>query len=476
MGRPSNCIVRERTPGSLRASLKRMLYGGPPSAHGITMKAGDILRVEIERLAPNGSGAVTVEDREVFVEGAAPGDYAEIRVDSVSRQHPRAFASLRTAKRSEAFRKPPCHHAAPTMGQCGGCPLMHVDDEAQREAKAQWVNAALGDLGWIQEVAGSVDVLGYRNRSNFFVWRSKSGAIRLGSRVPGGEGFAKMDGCRILAEPLDQIASDIAAQATEMEVPVGRSPGALRYVGLRSDRKGRVLVEFVTYGPADVLVRRLGAAVYNGSDNVIGFVESQNKSTGNAVRLKRATAVLGSDSLTADVAGVPVQLWSDTFAQLNWETAEHMASRVAELAFADSGPIWDVYSGVGVLGLAAASRGGRKVFSAEVTASAVEGATEAARKMGIEGRFDVVDLRSGLPGDWDEPGTIIVNPPRKGLHRSLIKRIAGAGAPIIYMSCNPQSFAIDAAKLVEAGRKLELVEAYDMLPQTAHVELVARFV
>ncbi|MFT6397441.1 MAG: 23S rRNA (uracil-5-)-methyltransferase RumA [Bradymonadia bacterium] len=440
------------------------------------MKAGDILRVEIERLAPNGSGAVTVEERDVLVAGAAPGDHVEIRVDSVSRQHPRAFASLRTATRSEAFRKPPCHHAAPTMGDCGGCPIMHVDDEAQLEAKAQWVNAALGDIGWVDGVIASNESLAYRNRSNFFVWRSTAGVIRLGSRVPGGEGFAKMDGCRILAEPLDQIASDIASKANEMEVPVGRGPGALRYVGLRSDRHGRVLVEFVTFGEADVLVRRLGAAVYNASDHVVGFVESKNTSTGNAVRLKRAKAVLGKDSLVDEVAGVPIQLWSDTFAQLNWETAEHMASRVAELAFSDSGPIWDIYSGVGVLGLAAAAKGGRKVLSAEVTSSAVDGAREAARKMGIEGRFEVIDLRSGLPGDWEQPGTVIVNPPRKGLHRSLVRRIAATGAPIIYMSCNPQSFAADATKLIEAGRKLELVEAYDMLPQTAHVELLARFI
>lgn len=440
------------------------------------MKAGEILKVEIERIAPNGSGAVTVEDRTVFVAGAAPGDYAEIRVDSVSRQHPRAFASLRTANRGEAFRKAPCHHAAPTMGNCGGCPLIHVDEEAQRKAKKQWVNDALGGIGAVDAVHSAADVLAYRNRSNFFVWRSKSGAIRLGSRVPGGEGFAKMDGCRILAEPLDRIAGDIARRATEMEVPVGRGPGALRYVGLRSDRKGRVLVEFVTFGEADVLVRRLGAAVFNASDQVVGLVESHNQSTGNAVRLHRATAIMGKDSLTDEVAGVPVQLWSDTFAQLNWDIAERMAARIAELASADSGPVWDVYSGVGVLGLAAASRGGRPVFSAEVTNSAVDAAREAARKMGIEGRFDVVDLRSGLPGDWDDAGTIIVNPPRKGLHRSLIKRIAGSEAPVLYMSCNPTSFAKDAAKLIEAGRKLELVEAYDMLPQTAHVELLARFV
>ena len=440
------------------------------------MKAGETLRVTIERLGPTGAGIVDVDGIALHVQGAAPGDHADVRVDSVSRQHPRAFGSIREFQRGAAFRKSPCHHAAPTAGECGGCPLMHIEDDAQRDAKREWINEALGGLGSVEEVVPAVTELGYRNRANFIVWKSSAGAVRLGSRVHGGKGFSRMDGCRVLAGSLAEIADDIGKKATELEVPVGRREGALRYVGLRVDRSGRALVEFVTFGEPDVLVRRLGAAVYNAHEAVVGFVESQNRSGGNAIRLERAKAVLGNDALQVEIADVPLRVWSDTFAQLNWETADRMARRAADLCKGDAGPIWDLYSGAGILGLAVASRRpGRPVYGVDVTPSAIEGAAATSENLGIEGHYTASDLRSGLPAGWPDPGVILVNPPRKGIHRAITRRVANAKAPLVYMSCNPTSFARDAAALIEAGRTLETVEAHEMLPQTGHVELLARF-
>ena len=440
------------------------------------MKAGETLRVTIERLGPDGAGIADVDGVALHLAGTTPGDTVDARVDSVSRQHPRAFGSIREVQRGPAYRKSPCHHAAPTAGECGGCPLMHVEDGPQREAKRLWINETLGALGSVDQVIAAPTEMGYRNRANFIVWKSPSGAVRLGSRVPGGKGFARMEGCRVLAEPLATVADAIARLGTELEVPVANTPGGLRYVGLRVDRSGRALVEFVTFGEPDVLLRRLGAAVYNSHDSVVGFVESENRAEGNAIRVERAKAVLGVESLDVDVAGVPLQVWSDTFAQLNWGTADRMARRIAELCAEDEGVIWDLYSGAGILGLAVATRGPqRPVYGIDVTKSAIEGASSAAEKLSVEAHYVAADLRSGLPKGWPEPGVILLNPPRKGLHRAISRRVANAAAPLVYMSCNPASFARDAAVFVEAGRSIERIEAYEMLPQTGHVELLARF-
>ena len=439
------------------------------------MKAGDILTVTIDRLGPKGTGLVDRDDIVLHVPGVAPGDRAEVRVESVSRQHPRAFASVRRRHLGKAARKPTCHHAAPTAGDCGGCPIMHVHDDAQRAAKRDWVNEQLGGWKTIDEVAASEPV-GYRNRANFVVWRTSSGAVRLGSRARGGQSLARMDGCRILEPELSAVADRIADAATRLESPVGDAPGSLRYVGIRSDGAGRVLVEFVTHGEPDVLVRRAAADVFNAFESVVGLVESHNQSSGNAIRVARAEAVIGVDSLKAQVAGVPLELWSDTFAQLNWTVADRMARRVAELAAKDEGPILDLYSGNGVLGLAAATIGPRRaVIGAEVTQSAVDGATAAAEAVGVEATYRLADLADGIPSDLPAPGVIIVNPPRKGLHAKVRAAVASMSAPLIYMSCSADSLARDAEVFAAAGRTLESLEAHDMLPQTTHVELIARW-
>ena len=439
------------------------------------MKAGDILTVTIDRLGPSGAGLFDRDERVVLVPGVAPGDRVEIRIDSVSRQHPRAFASVRRRHLGDLARKPPCHHAAPTDGECGGCPLMHVEDGAQLDAKREWVNQVLGEWGTIDRVVAA-NALGYRNRANFIVWRTSSGTVRLGSRAPGGRSLAKMDGCRVLEPVLRDVADAVAETATTLEVPVGTAAGALRYVGVRSDGTGRALVEFVTHGTPHVLVRRLAAAIYNRFETVVGLVESINESEGNAIRVVRAEAVLGVDVLDAQVAGVPIRLWSDTFAQLNWQVADRMARRIAALAANDSGPIWDLYSGNGILGLAAATIGPRRiVFGAESTPSAVGGARAAASSVGVEATYRRADLAAGLPDGMPEPGVVLCNPPRKGLHAAVREAIASIGAPIIYMSCSADSLARDAATFAAAGRTLEVLEAHDMLPQTTHVELIARW-
>ena len=68
-----------------------------------------------------------------------------------------------------------------------------------------------------------------------------------------------------------------------------------------------------------------------------------------------------------------------------------------------------------------------------------------------------------------------MNPPRRGLDAPVLALLEALPAQILYMSCSPESFARDAARLQAAGRRLAAVEAWDMLPQTLHVELLGRF-
>ena len=72
---------------------------------------------------------------------------------------------------------------------------------------------------------------------------------------------------------------------------------------------------------------------------------------------------------------------------------------------------------------------------------------------------------------------MLVNPPRRGLDGTVMEQLKNLPAgQLIYMSCNPHSFASNAGELCAAGWNLGRVHAHDMLPRTTHVELIARFV
>ena len=74
------------------------------------------------------------------------------------------------------------------------------------------------------------------------------------------------------------------------------------------------------------------------------------------------------------------------------------------------------------------------------------------------------------------PDVVVVDPPRAGLAGRAVRRILELGAPtLVYVSCQPATFADNAARFVEGGYRLEWVRPVDMFPQTPHIESVARF-
>jgi 23S rRNA (uracil1939-C5)-methyltransferase len=69
---------------------------------------------------------------------------------------------------------------------------------------------------------------------------------------------------------------------------------------------------------------------------------------------------------------------------------------------------------------------------------------------------------------------VVVDPPRAGLSKKIVRRLIECEAPrIVYVSCNPTTLAPNAAQLTEAGYALRRVTPVDMFPQTPHVECVA---
>jgi 23S rRNA (uracil1939-C5)-methyltransferase len=139
--------------------------------------------------------------------------------------------------------------------------------------------------------------------------------------------------------------------------------------------------------------------------------------------------------------------------------------------------VYDLYSGIGTVGLSMARSAG-EVWGLEIVEQAVADAIENARRNGIENvRFYAGDARLALRELAERagaPDVCVVDPPRAGLSKKIVRRLIEVAPPrIVYVSCNPTTLAPNAAQLVEAGWTLRRVRPVDMFPQTPHIECVA---
>jgi 23S rRNA (uracil1939-C5)-methyltransferase len=159
-----------------------------------------------------------------------------------------------------------------------------------------------------------------------------------------------------------------------------------------------------------------------------------------------------------------------------------MAERLCETALEYAGlrgydRVYDLYCGIGTLGLLMASHAA-EVWGLEIIGSAVLDATANARANEVDNtHFIAGDVRLGLRElvqRAGKPDLLVVDPPRAGLSKKVVRRIIEASpSRVLYVSCNPTTLAPNAAQLEEAGYKLRRVRPVDMFPQTPHIECVA---
>jgi 23S rRNA (uracil1939-C5)-methyltransferase len=139
--------------------------------------------------------------------------------------------------------------------------------------------------------------------------------------------------------------------------------------------------------------------------------------------------------------------------------------------------VFDLYCGIGTIALVLARDAG-EVWGIEAVPEAIADAEHNAIRNGVtNARFVATNVRLGvrpLLEDAGAPDVVVVDPPRAGLSKKIVRRVIECGAPrIVYVSCNPTTLAPNASQLAAAGYRLRRVRPVDMFPQTPHVECVA---
>jgi 23S rRNA (uracil1939-C5)-methyltransferase len=428
------------------------------------MHSGD--RIEIEASALDEEDGVALLDGfEVRVPNLWPGERALVRIEHVGKARKdgprRAYGRvLEVLKRSPARVLPACRKHEMRDGHCTGCPWMVASLDAQRAEKAARLAREYGfEVG---EVVASPDALGYRWSSKR-VARRASGPVHLGSFRRGSHQLADMADCLVDHPDIAACAREVAEQASRvgMETYDERTRrGDLRYVWLKTDGRGAVLVTLIT-AREESRAPELAAALTTAA----GVAWSVQSGEGNAVRGASATVLSGVASIAVELCGQRVEVGPLGFLQPN--------PRAAELCYRDlCGDVraercFDLYAGVGVTTAVLAASCGR--------VTACESNAESAAQLGAPAQTVEAFLASAIAVD-DVPGAVIANPPRAGMGAAVCAHLAALAArgleALRIMSCGPAALRRDIDALAGAFH-LERVRAYDTLPHTPHVELVA---
>jgi 23S rRNA (uracil1939-C5)-methyltransferase len=269
------------------------------------------------------------------------------------------------------------------------------------------------------------------------------------------------------------VVEECRRQALE---PIDRrtGQGLLRNLIVREGRRtGQLQLRLVT-GPGavdrDGLIDALTAEA--------SLLLSQTDAPGETTQGSQTELLAGGERLEEALGGLRLSISPEAFFQTNTEMAEQLyAAAVAYAGLTGFERVYDLYCGVGTIALLMAPRAA-EVWGLELVDSAIADAIENARANEIDNaQFLAGDTRLALRelvAKARSPQVLVVDPPRAGLSKKVVRRIIEA-APrrIVYVSCNPTTLAPNAAQLVEAGYALRRVRPVDMFPQTPHIELVA---
>ena len=211
-------------------------------------------------------------------------------------------------------------------------------------------------------------------------------------------------------------------------------------------------------------------------EGVIGVFVSENKKKDSRIMGDVVELVYGKDEFLEKIGEYVFKISPKSFFQINSAMVEKLYEKVASCLQNDrDNTILDLYCGVGTISIYV-SKYVKKVVGVEVSKSSIKDATvnkelnSCQNVEFIRGKSE--DKIQSIIKDY-KAETVIVDPPRKGLEKSLIEVISKSQVEkVIYVSCNPTTLARDLKLFTENGFEVVEVEGYDMFPNTVHVETV----
>ncbi len=392
--------------------------------------------------------------------------------------------------------QPRCpHHARPgsTRISCGGCGWQILDHESQLRAKREIVRDCLFKIAKLREprvsdTLASPQAWRYRNKVMVPFGRS-NGATVAGFYATGTHTIVPFQDCPVqpeLSVRITRTIRDLAGRYDWRTYDRARDTGWLRHVFIRTNHEGRALLTLVTRNGGFPHKAGLLRRIQNQFPEVAGIYQNVQPKKTPVVLGPKWNLLWGEEFLEERLGRLRLRVGPASFLQVNTPACEVLygcvESFLTEREFRPEIAL-DLYSGIGSIALWIA-RSADKVFGMESNRRAVADAQFNARLNEIRNvRFKTGDvdaqgryLVKTLAGHGDGTAAAVLDPPRAGCSKSALKVLRSpAFGRIVYVSCNPATFARDADWLARHRWRLSKVQPVDLFPQTSHVEVVGLF-
>jgi 23S rRNA (uracil1939-C5)-methyltransferase len=440
---------------------------------------GQLLEVSITDLNDTGEGVGRLGGRVVFVPDTVTGDRALVRLVRVKSNY--ATGKLHQLLEPSADR---IRSQCIVADKCGGCQWQHVAYQYQQETKYNLVVQALERIGgFVQPPVAPIltadSSLAYRNKATYPLKRSSTGRVQAGYYQKGSHQVVNLNQCPVQDSRLNPLLAEVKQDIEQLGWSVydeRRHQGRLRHLSLRIGRRtGEILLTLVSTDWIRDLEDQAQKWLTR-YPKLVGVCVNRNPNRTNAIFGEETRCVAGQPYIREEFAGLVFQLRSETFFQVNTESAEALLNVIVEqLALGGDEVLVDAYCGIGTFTLPLAQRV-RQAIGLEVQGASVEQAQLNAQLNGIENvNFQTGAVETLLPQLGIAPDVVLLDPPRKGCDRAVIETLFQISPKhIVYISCKPATLARDLKLLCQTdGYRLTHIQPADFFPQTSHVECAA---
>lgn len=424
-----------------------------------------------------GKGHFRYQNKDYAIANFLPGEIAEI--DIQNSKQPKLHKLLETSNQRVT---PKCEKYL----QCGGCQLLHLDASSQQEFKTNSVKKVFAPLKnmmtcRINDCVMADDPWYYRNKIQMPVSTNRKGQTVIGFYEEGTINIIEKDDCFIQA-PIGQkvlaVIRELIAKYRVAPFDWQKQRGTLKYILIRYGfTSGELMVVFVTNGENFKYRKPFVSTLTSKIPEIKTIVQNVNNRKDHLVLDRKENIWYGKGYILDAIGDVKFLISSKSFYQINPPQVKKLYDCVADFAhLTGKETIIDAYCGVGTIGLYLAKKA-KMVYGVEMIVSAIDDANRNAKLNHItNAKFQVGDAPKymhQLANQKRHVDVVVVDPPRSGCTPELLNAMTSlAPSKFIYVSCNIETQARDLALLKNSGYKITKMQAFDLFPQTYHVENV----
>ena len=445
------------------------------------LKVSDIIQIKIDKIVFGGEGLGYYNGFAVFVPMSIPEDELEIEIISVKKTYARGLIKNIIKASPERIND----HKF-TFEDFYGCDFAMLKYESQLKYKKLMVEEVMRKIAGlpniqISDVLASEDIYNYRNKiiEPFSVYGNK---IITGFFKRKSHEVFEVDENILNSKLGNRIIKELKEILNKNKISVYDEithKGLLRNIMIRTNSNNEAMVVLIiNSNKITENIKKLLFKLRENIEEIKSIYISLNSKKTNTVIGENNVFIYGEESIKENINGIEFHISPTSFFQINVKQAK----RLYDIAISffdniDNKYIVDAYSGTGTIGMIVAKKA-KKVYAIEIVKSASEDGEKTAKENGIENiefingavEKELVNLISANK----RIDTIIFDPPRKGLEASIIDKVAELNLKeVVYISCNPSTFARDVKLFSEKGYALKKLQAVDMFPQTSHIETVA---